>query len=82
MVRPREGEVLEGKVIISIRCCLPYKKYNWTDKVAHWVRTLVAKPDDLSSIPQSHKVKGENRCGVREVLLHCCGNQPVVFLGN
>ena len=62
-VRPREGEgeVLEGKVLISIRCYLNSEKYNWTGKVAHWVRTLVAKADDLSSVPQSHKVKEENR---------------------
>ena len=52
---------MEGKVLIGIRCYLHSKKYNWTGKVAHWVRTLVAKADDLSSISQSHKVKGENR---------------------
>lgn len=48
-VRPREGEgeVLEGKVLIGIRCYLHSKKYNRTGKVAHWVRMLVAKPDDL-----------------------------------
>lgn len=57
----RGGGSFGGKVLIGIRCYLHSKKYYWTGKVAHWVRTLVVKPDDLSSIPQSHKVKGENQ---------------------
>ena len=30
-------------------------------KMARQVKTLAAKPDDLSSIPRAHRVEGENQ---------------------
>jgi hypothetical protein len=30
-----------------------------TSKLAHWVKALADKPDDLNSIPGSHLVEGE-----------------------
>lgn len=31
------------------------------DKIAQWVRALVAKPDDLNLISKPNMVKGENK---------------------
>jgi hypothetical protein len=35
-----------------------------------WVKALAAKPDDLSSIPGTHRVKGENQLPELSLNLH------------
>lgn len=34
------------------------KKWLWAGKMAQWVKSLAAKPDDLSSTPTTHMVDG------------------------
>ena len=45
---------------------------NWASEMAQWIKVFVAKPENLSLIPEFHSMEGEN--GLPEVTLwpHAC----------
>lgn len=44
-----------------IRCItVYYKKESRVDEMAQRIKELASKPDNLSLIPETHRVKGEN----------------------
>ena len=58
-VAEREGLKVEGHIGLQSERGAVYRDQG--AKMAQWVRALVAKPDDLRSIPRTHIVGGENR---------------------
>lgn len=45
---------------IKVTCILK-NNGGWGCKMAWWVKALATKPDDLSSIPGTHRVEAENQ---------------------
>lgn len=40
---------------------IPDKFKTWAKEMAHWLKVHTAKPDNLSSMPRTHMVDGENQ---------------------
>lgn len=45
----------------QIRMCLHVEEVGGDSEMAPWVKVFPSTPDDLSSIPQTHRVEGENQ---------------------
>lgn len=58
---------IRGEYEMCVVYLLPQDTWERASKMAQWVKVLAAKPKYLSSIPETHMMKGKNQ-GIQIVL--------------